>query len=455
MDEDVVAAEMAAMAQLRELFAEMAGVKIWTAETNLRLERIEWVLEAAGSPQHSYPHVHVGGTSGKGTVAAMTAAILSAHELRVGLHMSPYVQTLNETWQLDGRHALPSQVLHEALALRELVEAHPSPYGPPSYFEFKVALAFTLFREAKVDVAVIEVGLGGSYDATNVLGSGVKILTNVGLDHVDVLGSTVEEIATDKVGIFRPGGRVVCGATQPSVRQIVQDRCRELETPLWLIGDTLGVRRDDDTLVVELDQTRIDVHEVPADWQEYQVVSAGLAVAAASEILGDRLDPARCSKALTSISLPGRVEVFERDGRTAVLDGAHNGDKIAASMSSIHGAFGGRDLVGVVAFKEGKDASVLIPTLAAVFRAIVFTTFDAPPWRCVPPEDLAELVDDDAGVDVIVEHDPVEAVRRAETLAGHDGVVVVIGSFYLVGNVRKRWVADEVAVLAGGSYGGG
>ncbi len=455
MDEDVVAAEMAAMAQLRELFAEMAGVKIWTAETNLRLERIEWVLEAAGSPQHSYPHVHVGGTSGKGTVAAMTAAILSAHELRVGLHMSPYVQTLNETWQLDGRHALPSQVLHEALALRELVEAHPSPYGPPSYFEFKVALAFTLFREAKVDVAVIEVGLGGSYDATNVLGSGVKVLTNVGLDHVDVLGSTVEEIATDKVGIFRPGGRVVCGATQPSVRQIVQDRCRELESPLWLIGDTLGVRRDDDTLVVELDQTRIDVHEVPPDWQEYQVVSAGLAVAAASEILGDRLDPARCSKALASISLPGRVEVFERDGRTAVLDGAHNGDKIAASMSRIRSAFGGRDLVGVVAFKEGKDASLLVRTLAAVFRDIVFTTFDAPPWRCVPPEDLAGFVDDGSGVDVIVEHDPFEAVRRAETLAGQDGVVVVIGSFYLVGNVRKRWVADEVAVLAGGSYGGG
>ena len=109
----------------------------------------------------------------------------------------------------------------------------------------------------------------------------------------------------------------------------------------------------------------------------------------------------------------------------------------------------------MVALKEGKDASVLVPTLAAVFRAVVFTTFDAPPWRCVPPEDLAELVDDASGVDVFVEHDPVEAVRRAETLAGHDGVVVVIGSFYLVGNVRKRWVADEVAALAGGSYGGG
>lgn len=453
MDEEVVVAEMAAMAQLREQVAQMAGVKLWSAETNLRLERIEWLLEAAGSPQHAYPHVHVGGTSGKGTVSALTAAILSAHGLLVGLHVSPYVQTLNETWQLDGRHAFPSVVLREALALRELGESHPSPHGPTSFFEFKVALAFKLFREVGVDVAVVEVGLGGSYDATNVLGSGVKVLTNVGLDHVDILGSTVEEIASDKIGIFRPGGRVVSGVMQPSVRRIVQDRCRELGTPLWLLGENLGVRREEDSLVVELDALMpIEVPEVPEDWQDYQVVSAGLAVAAASEVLGDRLDPAACGPAMRSVSLPGRVEVFQRDGRTAVLDGAHNADKVAASMARIRSQFGDREMVGVVALKEGKDAASLIPELAAYFRAVVFTTFQAPPWACLPPEQLAALVDDPR-VEVVVEHDPHEAVRRAESIAGSDGLVVVVGSFYLVGNVRDLWVPDEVATLAGGSYG--
>jgi dihydrofolate synthase/folylpolyglutamate synthase len=453
MDESPVAHEMAALAELDALLRDLVGVKIWTAETNLRLERIEWLLAAAGHPQDGYRHVHVGGTSGKGTVAATTAAILSAHGCRVGLHLSPFVQTLNETWQIDGRNARPSQVLAEARVLRELMAAEPSPYGPPSYFEFKVALAFALFRSVGVDVAVVEVGLGGTFDATNVLGSGVKVLTNVGLDHTDILGDTVEKIAEDKVGIFRPGSRVVSAVTQPSVRNIVRDRCRELGSPLWLVDESLRLRRTGSLLVVEPDGEAPCTVAVPEDWQDYQVVSAGLAIAAARGILGADLDADLATDAIRSVTLPGRVEVFHRDGRTAVLDGAHNGDKIAASLSSIASAFGGRELTAVVAMKQGKDAASLVPLLAQTFRTLVFTTFDAPPWLCVPPEELAALVDPGSGVEVVVEPDPAQAVSRAEDIAGHEGVVVVIGSFYLVGNVRSHWVPQEVAALSGGSYG--
>jgi dihydrofolate synthase/folylpolyglutamate synthase len=168
----------------------------WSSQVNLKLERIQSLVELLGNPQTSYSAIHIGGTSGKGTVAAMTASILSHHGRLTGLHLSPYVQTLTETWRLDGRYSLPSRILPVARLVTETAENIPlmPASGPVSYFELNVAIALKLFAEERVDTAIIEVGLGGARDATNVISADVAVLTNVGLDHTEVLGDTVEKL---------------------------------------------------------------------------------------------------------------------------------------------------------------------------------------------------------------------------------------------------------------------
>lgn len=221
---NLVGEELAAYGELMDLLnSTIPGFK-WSADQNLRLERIEALLRALGCPQKGLRAVHVGGTSGKGTVATMTAAILFHHNLRVGLHVSPFVSVLTETWQINGQYARPTTVLD---VVRDVVRAgfeatRETPFGRPSYFEHKVATAFELFARQNVDIAVVEVGLGGALDATNVLGPGVKILTNVGLDHTEILGDTVEAIARDKVQIFKPDSTIISGVDQDSVRSIAR-----------------------------------------------------------------------------------------------------------------------------------------------------------------------------------------------------------------------------------------
>jgi dihydrofolate synthase/folylpolyglutamate synthase len=446
------------LSSLDDLVAELEGllgVAFWSAETNLKLQRIQWLVDAVGSPHAGLPHVHVGGTSGKGSVAAATASILSAHGQRVGLHLSPYVQTLNETWQIDGRNVKPSVALAVARRLSAAFRGTepPPPHGLPSYFEFKVALAFLLFRQVEVDRAVVEVGLGGTLDATNVLGSGVKVLTNVGLDHTEVLGDTVEEIARDKIGIMKPGSVVVSGATQPAVRKLVQEHCEHLNLRLLMLDETLGVERvGPRRLVVRMDDEPDISVSIPGTWRRHQEVNAGLAIAAARLSLEERLEPQACAEALQRVRLPGRVEVFTGSAGVTVLDGAHNEDKLRAALACIESMFPGRKLVGVVAVKAGKDLTAVTEILAAHLAAAVFTTFHAPPWTCEDPDGLAGRARD-AGVSAVeTSTDAESALDRARELAGSQGIVVVTGSFYLVGNLRHRWVSDEEAALRGGSY---
>ena len=448
--------EVAEVESLRQLGVELSGllgVKVWEAETNLKLERMRWLVEAAGFPYIAYRSVHIGGTSGKGSVASATSSILSAHGARVGLHLSPFVQTLNETWQIDGRNVLPSVALQSARALITSITSVPQPYGLPSYFEFKVALAFQLFKELSVDRAVVEVGLGGMLDATNVLGPGVKLLTNVGLDHVDILGDTVEKIAMDKVGIFKPNSTVIAGVEQESVRKIVRDECNQTGSHLWLINENFRIDRvAPEGLLVELNGKSKIVVKVPPHWQRYQDVNAGLALAAAIESADADLDPERCSAALSRVSLPGRVEVFEDSHGTVILDGAHNEDKLAASFGSVKARFPGRRCVGVVALKSGKETQKIVEILARNLSGVVFTTFDAPPWLCVPTRELEVLAREIGMNDIEVQENPKLALERARDLASDSGIVLVTGSLYLAGNVRSCWIGEAAAALRGGSY---
>jgi dihydrofolate synthase/folylpolyglutamate synthase len=425
----------------------------WSSDYNLKLERVSALVEALSNPQFQYPTVHVGGTSGKGTVAALTSAVLSAHGKRIGLHLSPFVQTLTETWQVDGRYLDPPVVLdalRSVLAV-ELPESLESTHGKPSYFELKVATAFLLFSLFDVDAAVVEVGLGGALDATNVLGEGIKVLTNVGLDHTEVLGNSVEQIASDKVEIFKPGSTVVSGVTQQSVRRIVERKAAETGSRLYLLGDNVRTALDQGVLKIETPDHEIVV-PVPLRWPAYQVRNAALALVAADLQIGD-LDSERSAMALSSVRLPGRFEVIDGGRPAVVLDGAHNLDKLDAVATRLSTEYPGRKVAGVLAVKRGKDVSALVRRAATAFDDVVVTTFHAPPWEAVDP---IELADEFSAVKfrgrVRVEADPRAAVGSALEFSDPSGVLLVTGSLYLVGNVRGLWRPLSAEIANGCSY---
>ena len=406
----------------------------FSAVHNLRLERITALLNQLGRPHLQVPVVHVGGTSGKGSTASFVEAIVRHHGRRTGLHLSPHLQIINERHQLNGRPA-PTQHLLDCLPALEAAaqQSTAPPFGAPSYFEVQLALSLMLFVQQSVDVAVVEVGVGGTRDATNVLPASVAILTNVGLDHTDLLGDTHLKIATDKAGIIKPNQQVFSAVTQPEVVDHVRRRCQAQGATLHLLGEHVRVEHHGSGVM--------DVH-LPGQQLRglrigmagsFQAQNAALALGAARSILGHDLDAARTQKALSSVQLPGRAECIQQHP-AVILDGAHNPDKIRAAAAALPPQGGTR--VAVVALKAGKDAQDILQYITTQVDHIILTQFRSKGlWQSTAPSDMKPHAPHALIVD-----DPDEAVETALQMVGEDGLVWVTGSLYLIGDVRSRWV---------------
>ncbi|MEL6344482.1 MAG: Mur ligase family protein [Myxococcota bacterium] len=430
--------------QLQAEIRSLANRNPFAAAINLRLERIKALLDVLGHPERGYPIVHVGGTSGKGSTATFTASLLRAHGKKVGLHLSPHLQVVNERHQIDLRPAPTSSLvrLWPTLAAAIPVAAARTPFGAASYFEVQLALSLLLFADEGVDVAVVEVGVGGTRDATNVLDTRVAILTNVGLDHTDILGDTVELIAADKIGIVKPNQDVFSAVTQDAVRQMLRDRCRQQGARLTLIEDDAPIDRyPDGTFAVtlprrQLDGLRLDGQRLDglrtAMPGRFQPTNAALALSAAAVLLG-ALDAAMVREALL-VQLPGRIEQVQHQP-TVILDGAHNPDKVAGTVDALRdrGLDGRR--ITVVAIKAGKDAETILTAIDEMSDAVILTRFDDKgPWKATPPSVLQAILPHGEIID-----DPLEATRTALARASAADMVWVTGSLYLVGDVRALW----------------
>lgn len=408
------------------------------------LERVRALLEALGSPHRGLPVVHVGGTSGKGSTATTIAAILREAGYRVGLHTKPHLHSVEERFVVDG-----APIGSEDLVALLEAAAPAARAVKPSWHELTTALMLWHFRRSAVDVAVVEVGLGGTYDSTNVVEPVVTVLTNVGLDHTEVLGDTVEEIARDKVGIVKPGCVAVTGVKQPTVAEIVAARCAELGVPLFRLGADFSCGPGSTT-----DQgSRFDYlapgRELRGLWLStvgaHQVENAALAISAALalERRGFVVSEPAIRRALANVRVPGRVEVLRRSP-TLVLDGAHNPDKMAALAATLKGQFAWQRLIGVVALKRGHDHRATLAALAPLLDAIHLTRFvaatDYGRDSSADPESLAALWQElGTQAEVAVDPDPIRSVERALAAASAEDVVCVTGSLYLVGQIRAWW----------------
>ncbi|ROO61781.1 dihydrofolate synthase/folylpolyglutamate synthase [Micromonospora sp. Llam0] len=415
------------------------------------LDRIGQLLDLLGSPQRAYPSIHLTGTNGKTSTARMIDSLLRAFGLHTGRYTSPHLETVRERISLDGEPVSEERfaaVYREVAPLAELVDKQAA--EPLTYFDMTTALAFATFADAPVDVAVVEVGLGGAEDATNVLSAGVCVITPIGLDHTEWLGDTLTDIAWAKAGIVHAGSTVVTAVQPEEAAGPILDRCAEVGATIAREGGEFGVVHravavGGQMLTLQGLGGRYDEVFLPLHGA-HQAQNAALALAAVEAFLGAgqgrTLDAEPVRQGFAGVSSPGRLERV-RSAPTILLDGAHNPHGMAATVAAVQEEFAFRRLVVVLAVLADKDAEALLDLLEPVADALVVTGNTS--LRAMPVGQLAGLAVEAFGVDrVRVTEQMPDAIEAAVELAEADldgelsGVgVLITGSVVTVADARR------------------
>ena len=398
------------------------------------LTRIRELLERLGNPQKGLQFIHVAGTNGKGSVCAMLASVLQAAGYRVGLNTSPHLVEFEERIRVNGVQIPPEELAALATQIRPAADAMEE---HPTEFELITAMALQYFLQERCDVVVLETGLGGALDASNVIDTPqAAVLTAMGMDHMALLGSTMAEIAAAKAGIIKPGGTVVSSGGCPEADEVFRQTARQR-----------GAR------LVEVDSSRLRLREQGllgtafdfAPWRDlriplagaYQLRNAATAITAV-EVLrqrGWKISQQALRQGLAQVRWPGRLECLREKAPVFLLDGAHNVHGIKAVTQSLRELFPGRKLVfllGILADKEvGEMLDLVVPLAEAV---VTVTPPDSP--RAMEAETLGQLVLA-RGIPARACASVAEGVRAAAEAAGADGAVCALGSLYMSGQVRR------------------
>jgi dihydrofolate synthase/folylpolyglutamate synthase len=409
-----------------------------------RLDRMLAFIEALGNPQRDYATVHVAGTSGKGSTATMIAAALSAAGRRTGLHTKPHLASVTERARIDGL-AIPDDVFGDLIGeLRTVGDQIAYEHGKPTYYETLLALAFVWFSRSDVDIAVIEAGIGGKLDGTNVLQPRVAVITNVGFDHTEILGDTLEEIARDKAGIAKPGVPLVSDARDPEARRTIEEVAAAVGAPFISVADTTTIEAragerygQSFTLVTPEDRYEIAL-PILGGFQQRNAATAVRAL----EQLAPPLRPSReaIETGLALTIIPGRMEYFPSHPGV-VFDIAHNPDKAASLADALAATFPGRRFIFVIAIGDAKDTREVLRPFVELGGTFVFTSFDVDGKEATRPQRLASIAGELGGWGRAIS-DPVEAFGVARRNAESSDIVVVTGSTYVVATLRAWWLAN-------------
>ena len=402
------------------------------AEIDLRLERVSQALSLFDHPQNRFRVCHVAGTNGKGSTAAMIHSVLSAGGYRTGLYTSPHLADFTERIRVGKRRITRAAVV---ALVREVADRTRQASLCLTFFEFATVMAFLHFARERVDVAVVEVGLGGRLDATNVVHPNVCVITTIARDHERFLGTRITSIAREKGGIIKTGVPLVCGALPPAAKRVIHEIARSRGVPVYRWGKDFSVTPHDDR--------RFDYHG--REWSldrlslslrgEYQRHNAGVALASLETLHG--VLPVReksIRSGLRSVAWPGRLEILP-GCPTIILDGAHNNGAVEALVNEIPGLLGGRKVRLLFGSMRDKDWSSMLPALCGVSKEVVLTR--TPTERGADPSSLSSAVP--RGLPVTVVDDPVAAISRlAADRQRCDDPILVAGSLYLVGAVRAK-----------------
>ncbi len=383
------------------------------------LERMRRLLTVLGSPQERFAAIHVVGTNGKSSTVRMTAALLEAHGVRTGSYLSPHLVRFAERIRIgdeDLSGGAFGAAIERAAAAAAKVDRTLSGGERVTQFELLTAAALDELARSGVEVAVVEAGLGGRWDATNVLDADVCVLTNVGLEHTRWLGPTVADIAREKLAVVRPSATLVLGDVDDEVRALAEQTGAEIVRPAQL--------------------------DVPL--RGYQRTNFLAAAAAAQAQTGGQILQSSIAEVAARVRVPGRMQVVGDDPLT-ILDGAHNPSGMAALAEALDDVVGERPLVAVVSVLDDKDAAGMLRALIGKCSAMVCTASRNP--RALPPATLASLVEQLRGPSTEVVRDPHAAVARARELAGPAGAVLATGSIYLIADLVGEAAGRRASAL--------
>lgn len=417
------------------------------------LERMRIFLSLLSNPERKFKSILVGGTSGKGSTSYLISHILTTAGYKTGFTLSPHLQKVNERLQINSQQISDLEFTKMTASMIRIIETmEKMKVGAPSYFEILVGMAFKYFADQKVDIAVVEVGMGGEFDATNTLNPLIAVLTNVGLDHTHILGNTVEKIAKTKAGIIKRDKRqetrdknklvVVTGVKQPSVIKIIEDKCREVGAKLY-------------RLYKDFKLTNLKLSLLG----EYQKENASLAIETVKQLknFGFEVSKRIIKNALQTAFFPGRFELKElKIGNSKlkiVLDGAHNPTKMRAFLSSLKKLYPKEHKIFIIGFKFDKDIKKMLKQIIKVADEIIITQFKAKTDVAVHASAEALRIKDELlrmnylGK-ISVEKDSEKALQMGfKTIEQSNNlprrkagptIIVVTGSLYLVGEIRNK-----------------
>lgn len=456
---EITAADLAALSEVEaELDQRWSEVKI-----DPTLSRIELLMDLLGNPQRSFPLIHVAGTNGKTSTVRMIESLLRAFHRRTGRTTSPHLQLVTERIAIDGVPLHPADYVRlwqEIKPYVEMADAESEKHGGPklSKFEVLIAMAYAAFADAPVDVAVVEVGLGGRWDATNVAHADVAVITPIGLDHTDYLGSTIEEIAAEKAGIIKPRWNmddllsppdnvVVVGQQQPEAMNVILQQAVDADAAVARFGSEFGVVASS----VAVGGQQLQLRGLGGEYEDiflplsgsHQAHNAAVALAAVEAFFGAgasrRLDLDTVKEGFATVTSPGRLERL-RTTPTVFIDAAHNPHGAKALAAALEHDFNFNRLIGVIAVLGDKDVVGILAALEPQLAEVVITQNSSP--RALSAADLAEYARDIFGEErVHLAHNLPAAVELAVELAEDTEIqsgagVVVTGSVVTAGEAR-------------------
>ncbi|WP_285317912.1 folylpolyglutamate synthase/dihydrofolate synthase family protein [Pseudarthrobacter sp. lyk4-40-TYG-27] len=438
---------------VESVYAELLG-RAPENKMEPRLAPLFRAMDVLGEPNKAFPIIHVTGTNGKTSTSRMIESVLRAHGLSTGRYTSPHLSKVTERISIDG-HPVPDEtfvrIWDEIRPYLQIVDSELEAEGQPrlTYFECLTILGFAIFADQPVNVAVIEVGLGGITDATNVGDGQVSVVTPISLDHTDLLGDTTEDIAHEKAGIIKPGGYLISAAQPIDAAQVLLEKAKEVGVPFRFEGVEFGV----ESRTVAVGGQMVTIQGIAGRYPDllvplhgsHQAQNAAVAVAALEAFFGGdkELDFEVLQEGFAAVTSPGRLEVV-RTAPTIVVDAAHNPDGIRASAAALQEAFTFTKLVPVVGVLKEKDAEEILrelkESLGGLADEYCFTQSNSP--RAVPAAELAELaIDLGFGEDKVHIAEKLDdalewAVERAEANDDLSGAVLVTGSITLVAEAR-------------------
>lgn len=438
---------------------------------DFQLGRMQGLLDVLGSPQSRVPTIHIAGTKGKGSTSVMIAEMLTATGFRTGLFTSPHITRYEERILIDGRQIEPETLITHVATLERAVDQlerqYPDGSMSPTFFELTTALAWLQFERQQVDYAVMEVGLGGRLDSTNVCEPLATLVTNISYDHTTLLGNTIEQITREKAGIIKPGIPVLSGVTQPEAIAVLEEVCRDKQAPLYLLNrdyfydvleaggpsdSTAGVTNTDGLLLLQRIQVRTpwsEIEEMPVSLLgAHQTRNAALAVTLLDLIRQDEstIEIKQMQHGMATLKWPARIEVVQKEP-TVVIDTAHNDASINALIQTLGESFNQSHRVLIFAATRDKDVKEMLQALLPQFETVILTQYLTNPRR-IPVSELTEIantIQQETGntSELISVASPADAWLRAQESTGAESLICVTGSFFIAAEMRELLLASN------------